>query len=145
MTDPWETTLRILERRAHGPTELGAKLRARGFEDVSALVERARELHLLETDEAVAERYARQLRRKGSTPLAARAKLLRRGFDSSVSERATEQAFSDWDGKAEALAMLDSEQPSERVARRLSRRGFRADDIRWALARVRERRRTDDS
>jgi regulatory protein len=143
MTEAWDRLLRILSARAHGREELRRKLRLKAHEDeeIERCLEKAERLHLLEEDEAVAVRFARELRkRKGTSPLLASSKLRSRGFESSVSDRAIREAFADWDARTEALELLESEQDTERAGRRLTRRGFPAEDVRWAVKELRRRR-----
>ncbi|MGF1511723.1 MAG: hypothetical protein ACFB9M_19680 [Myxococcota bacterium] len=147
MTDQaWNALLRIITPRAHGRAELSRKLRQRGCDEgaIRLAIEKAEDLQLLESEDELASRYAQQLRERGATPLAATQKLASRGFASDVSDRAIDTVFETWNGRIEALRMLESEHDLERAARRLSRRGFSADDLVWAMRHVRQSRRKDE-
>jgi len=143
MIEAWDRLLRILSARSHGREELRRKLRLKGHEDeeIEDCLEKAERLHLLEDDEAVAARYALELRKKkGTSPLLATSRLRGRGFEGSVSERVVREAFADWDPRAEAMALLESEQDPERAGRRLTRKGFPAESVRWAVKELRRQR-----
>jgi SOS response regulatory protein OraA/RecX len=144
----WDRLLRILSHRPHSRQELRRKMRRRGYTDqeVEGWIEKAERLHLLEPEEELATRFALELRRRRSAnPRWTKHKLLERGFDSDVSERAVAGAFEDWDGRSAAVEVLDSEPDLDKAARRLSRRGFPADDLQWAVQNVRRSRRREHS
>lgn len=143
MSEAWDRLLRILTARSHGRAELRRKLSLKGHEseEIEACLEKAERLHLLEEEESIAARFAAELRRKrGTSPLLARSKLQQRGFESSVSDQAVKSAFADWDPRMEAMALLESEHDRERGGRRLTRKGFPAEDVRWALRQLARQR-----
>ncbi|MEM1022254.1 MAG: regulatory protein RecX [Myxococcota bacterium] len=136
MSEAWDRLLRILTARSHGRAELRQKLRLKGHEaeEIEACLEKAERLQLLEDEASLAARFAAELRRKrGMSPLLARSKLMKRGFEGDVSDRAIRKAFADWEARTEALALLESEHDLQRGGRRLTRKGFPTEDVRWAL------------
>lgn len=136
---PLQAAMRLLARRAHGRAELTAKLRQRGFasDAIETAIDRALELGLTESDEAVAERYARELAaRSGATPRWVRQKLATRGLPRDAIQLAVERAFEDWDPRRAALELVAGEENIPRAARRLERKGFSADVIGWTVRRL---------
>ena len=139
-TSPLDAAMRLLARRAHGRSELTSKLRQRGYssQEAERAIDRAIELGLMGTDEAVAERYAQELTGKtGATPRWVRQKLLARGLPSAAVKHAVTAAFADWDARASALAVAGHDENLARVARRLERKGFPTDVIGWTVRRLR--------
>ena len=129
---PLDVVMRILARRAHGRAELTVKMRQRGFpsEEISAAIDRAIELGLMETEDAVAERFATELAQKpGATPRGVRQKLSARGFPGESIRRAISTAFAEWDALEAALVYANRDHDVARTARRLERKGFPADVI----------------
>lgn len=133
---PLDAAMRLLTRRAHGRAELTTKLRQRGYskEEAETAIDRAVELGLMGTDDAVATQYAEELARKtGATPRWVRQKLSARGLPPSAVQEAVTAAFADWDARSAALAFAGHDENSARVARRLERKGFPTDVIAWTV------------
>lgn len=137
--DPLDALARILSKRAHTRVELVRKLRLRAHspEVIEQTLARAAELGLLEAEEDLALRYARELARKaGATPRRAEAKLAEKGFERSQAQAAVRAAFADWDPRAEAWALVSREGDPARAGRRLARAGFPAEVVRWAVEKI---------
>lgn len=103
------------------------KLSQRGFnsEDTEAAVARLEELEYLESEPTLALAYAKELfRRKGMSPRRAQDKLRQKGFNAEHSAEAVKTVFEEWDGVAAALQLARPGEPTERLVRRLSGRGF---------------------
>ncbi len=136
----WDTALDLLARRAHTNAELVRKLRERKFDDaeIDETIDRARSLHLMEDDEAIANRYAKSLRgeRRDATPRWAEQKLEQRGIDRHVARAAVKEAFAGWDERESAVAYVRNETDPRRAARKLERRGFSTDTIMWVSRRL---------
>ncbi|MCA9553788.1 MAG: regulatory protein RecX [Myxococcales bacterium] len=137
--NPLDTLARILSRRAHTRVELVRKLRQRGFtpDVINETLARAAELHLLEPEEDLAVRYARELAQKaGATPRKVSAKLAEKGFDRGQAKAAVDAAFESWDPRGSAWALVEREGDPARAARRLARAGFPAEVVRWAVEKI---------
>lgn len=116
------------------------KLRERKFDDteIEETFERARSLHLMEDDEAIAHRYAKSLRseRRDATPAWAEQKLEQRGIDRHLTRAAVKAAFTGWDERESAIAYVGRETDPRRAARKLERRGFSTDTVMWVSRRL---------
>jgi SOS response regulatory protein OraA/RecX len=135
----WDTALDLLTRRAHTQAELVRKLRDRRFDDaeIDETIEKARSLHLMEDDEAIALRHAKEIAgRPDTTPAWAEKKLEQRGLDRHVVRAAVKEAFAGWDEHAAALCYVGRETDPRKAARKLERRGFSTDTAMWVSRRL---------
>ena len=131
---------RIIASRAHGEHELTQKLLRRGFTRpaIDAAIHHARELLLLEPDEAIARRFAQELAARASaTPRSVSLRLHRRGLPPDHIRNAISEAFAEWDPDEAAWHIVEREEDWARAARRLERRGFETETIAKAVDRLR--------
>jgi regulatory protein len=133
----WERTVKILAGRRHAAAELRRKLAARGHEagEVEGALARARELGYLD-DEGAARDWARELaHRGGQGRRRARKKLIARGLDPALVQRALDEVWDDELERAHLEEVLDrllardpealaTREGRARLHRKLLSRGF---------------------
>jgi regulatory protein len=136
----------LLSYRARTAAELKSRLSARGFpgETVDRVIERLRDLDLVD-DEAFASEYAvARVRTRGFGPLRIRLELRRKGVPELVADEAVRDAFEGI--SPDVLALEAARKISDRLARfedaaarrrhltgYLSRRGFTYDQMQLAI------------
>ena len=93
-----EAAYRLLAYRSRSVAELAGRLKEKGFEEdtVEGVVERLKELRLLDDDD-FARRFARELAEvKGYGRFVIAARLREKGVDGEVAEGALKSAFLNW-------------------------------------------------
>jgi len=137
MEKVYEKAIKLLKIRPHHSEELRKKLLLRGFEQeaIESTIGKLQHEGLLD-NERFAQNYLEELLRNKSLGfLGLKVKLLKRGISSSEADQILHDSLSYEDERASAQKLLDkwTNLPKQKIAQRLSSRGYRNQTIRDIL------------
>lgn len=137
MDKAYDKAVKLLKIRPHHSSELTRKLLARGFDssEVASVITKLQEENLID-NEAFAQNYLDELlRNKTLGFMGLKVKLLKRGIAGNEAEKLLQENFSIEKERENAQKLLDkwANLSKEKIAQRLSSRGFRSELIRDVL------------
>jgi len=133
----YDKAISLIKIRPHFSVELARKLSLRGFksEDIKNVINQLRDQGML-NDDQFAQMYLDELiRNKTFGFYGLKAKMMQRGIEGSEAERLLKEKLSYELERELALKILDKSAnlPKQKIAQRLSSKGFRSDTIRSVL------------
>ncbi len=137
MSTIYEKATKLLKIRPHHSSELTRKLLMKGFQraEIDDLIQKLQEENLIDNDQFAQMYLDELLRNKTLGYFGFKSKLMQRGVASNEADRLLKESlpFEKERELAEKILNRSSNLPKQKVAQRLSSKGFRSDVIRSVI------------